>query len=136
MSKKFDPENTRGLRVLKVAKSNFKVHESKTNVLDLFAQTLEGNLDAKAVATEITLRIGERLDVPWQNISCGGAAAYKVGNSLVVTDLLLTSDSINAALDSRVDMVVFLEDAFMGKDDLKANAYFSAKSKNIIMRTF
>jgi hypothetical protein len=33
-------------------------------------------------------------------------------------------------------MVVFLEDAFMGKDDLKANAYFSAKSKNMIMRTF
>jgi adenine-specific DNA-methyltransferase len=133
---RFDPDHTRGLRVLKVAKSNFKIHESKTNALDLFAQTLEGNLDAKAVATEITLRIGERLDVPWQITSCGGAVAYKVGNSLVVTDLLLTADSINAALDSGVDMLVFLEDAFMGKDDLKANAYFSAKAKNIIMRTF
>jgi len=136
VSEKFDPDQRRGLRVLKVAQSNFRVHDSSTDALNLFAQTLELDLDAEAVAAEICLRVGERLDSPWQKIDAGGAAAYKFGNTVVVADLQLSDESITAALDFGVGMVVFLEDAFIGKDDLKANAYFRAKSRNIIMRTF
>ena len=136
VSEKFDPEKRRGLRALKVAQSNFHVHDSMADALNLFAQTLELDLDADAVATEICLRVGERLDSPWQRVDVGGAVAYKFGNTVVVADLQLSAESITAAIDLGVGMVVFLEDAFIGKDDLKSNAYFTAKSKNIIMRTF
>ena len=53
----------------------------------------------------------------------------------VVTDLNLTQQGIDAAIESNPRVLVFLEDAFAGKDDLKASAYFACKQAGVTMKT-
>jgi hypothetical protein len=79
---------------------------------------------------------GLRLDEPRVRKNCAGVPGVQIQNTLIVTGLDLTEEVVGAAYAMDASTVVFLEDGFAGKDALKSNAFFSAKSKNIIMRTF
>jgi adenine-specific DNA-methyltransferase len=126
-----------GLRVFSLSKSNFRIQaQSQTNTPKLFDSTIDDNLVAENVVHEILLKLGERLDTKLERITLGECAAVRCGATVIVPSLEIDENIVQDALRSATGVIVFLEDAFAGKDALKANAYFSARSKNIIMRTF
>jgi adenine-specific DNA-methyltransferase len=127
----------RGLRALQVFKSNFRVTPTISGEEPkLFQTTLDGNLDPDHATCEILLRLGEKLDNKWRRTELKESASVMCGSSLVISALKLSEETIELAFREKSSVVVFLEDAFAGNDSLKANAFFTAKSKNIIMRTF
>lgn len=133
----FEGSKLRGLRCFSVSKSNFRVAvEPPSATPKLFSETLDGQPNSEDIQTQIALIQGVRLDLPRKSIDCAGVPAVQIQNILVLTGLALTEAAVEAAFASGCSTVIFLEDGFAGKDALKANAYFSAKSKNIIMRTF
>jgi adenine-specific DNA-methyltransferase len=133
----FDGSKLRGLRCFSVSKSNFRVDVEPTSATPkLFSETLEVQPDPKDIETQISLIQGVRLDLPRTSIDCAGVPAVQIQNTLLVTGLTLTEAAVEAAFATDASTIIFLEDGFAGKDSLKANAYFYAKSRNIIMRTF
>jgi adenine-specific DNA-methyltransferase len=127
----------RGLRSFSVSKSVFRVETTPPeSTPSLFSETLDGKANSEDIESQISLIQGIRLDQPRISIECAGVPGFRIGSTLILTGLGLTEEAVEEAFASDVSTVIFLEDGFAGKDSLKANAFFSAKSKNIIMRTF
>jgi adenine-specific DNA-methyltransferase len=126
-----------GLKALSLSKSNFHIlSQSQTDTPKLFESTLDEDLVVENVVQEVLLKLGERLDTKQERITLGECTAVRCGATLIVPSLEIDEKIVQEAVTVATGVVVFLEDAFAGKDALKANTYFSARSKNIIMKTF
>lgn len=127
-----------GLRCLNLAPSNFIQYElmTKGDQNLLFSKTLASELHADKIATEILLKNGVRLDVPWKRHSIHSLNIIVADHVAVVIGLNLDEDLVREVLEiSNIHTLVFLEDGFEGKDALKANTFFTCKKANITMKT-
>lgn len=124
-----------GLRVLSLSESIFVAPEPGDDQLALVETTLRSAMTGQGLAQEICLREGVRLDRPWATGQAKDADWYASGGVTVLTDLELTQAAVDAAIESNPRVLVFLEDAFAGKDDLKASAFFACKQAGVTMKT-
>jgi adenine-specific DNA-methyltransferase len=126
-----------GLKVLSLAKSNFHIAaQSNSDELQLFESTLEAGAIEKDLTQELLLKLGERLDTVTERVALGNHNVVRCGSTLLVPSLKIDETLVKNAIDLATGVVVFLEDAFSGKDALKANAFFTAKSSNKILKTY
>lgn len=124
-----------GLRVLNLAESSFAEVESTDDLVALLESSRRAEAIAPDIAQEVLLREGVRLDRPWATSDLGGAERFASGGVTVVTELELTQDAIDAAIESNPRVLVFLEDAFADKDALKASAFYACKQAGVTMKT-
>jgi adenine-specific DNA-methyltransferase len=128
-----------GLRYLKLGTSSFRTRRSDVQSLleiDLADSTLvSAESDLDAIATEVLLREGIPLDVPWERHKLGDHAGVVAGGVAVVTSLAITDDVVADALALNPRVIVFLEDGFAGRDAVKALAFTNAKNLGITMKT-
>ena len=133
-----DSEVSIGLRCLKLEASNFLSASNQKDVenLELFVSTLKSESKSDAIASEIFLKSGVRLDAAWEVVKISDGELFLSEAVGVVISRALTNATINEVLEiSRIQTWIFLEDAFVGRDDVKANAFFLFRQSNIAMRT-
>ena len=127
-----------GLRWLKLSQSCFLsgVSEDKNGQLTLNANTLVSDVDPDALATEIFLKSGIRLDQEWVRIKIGEEEAVYCGGLVAYLSKVITKDLFNQlrSIES-AHTFVFLEDAFAGLDAEKVNLHFAFKQANLVMKT-
>lgn len=129
--------NSQGLRCLKLQGSSFRVSSDKNSAeLVLVSETLESGADPLAIALEVLLKNGVRLDQPWNRIQIAGVDAVLSDGVCVLLAKELNNDVIQQAKDLvEAHTVIFLEDAFAGLDAIKANAVLGFKQANKTMKT-
>jgi len=127
-----------GLRCFRLAPSSFLV-PAESEVLSpslLPTETLTASAQDDAVAAEVLLKNGVRLDQEWERISLADSRAIVAAGVVIVLSRELTDEIVHAALELDVaHTVIFLEDAFAGRDSVKANAHFAFKQANKTMKT-
>ncbi|CAN2187331.1 DNA methylase N-4/N-6 [Candidatus Nanopelagicaceae bacterium] len=127
-----------GLRWLKLSQSCFLsgVSEDKNGQLTLNANTLVSDVDPDALATEIFLKSGIRLDQEWVRIKIGEGEAVYCGGLVAYLSKVITKDLFNQLKNiESAHTFVFLEDAFAGLDAEKVNLHFAFKQANLVMKT-
>lgn len=128
----------RGLRFLSLSGSNFRdpADVDPDDLSSLSESTLvDENFDSDAVATEVLLKEGVTLDASWERHAVADGEVVVSGGIAVVVALKLDDEAVERVLDLEPRVVVFLEDGFAEADPVKANAYASAKSRGITMKT-
>jgi adenine-specific DNA-methyltransferase len=127
-----------GLRCLRLSRSSFIQVPSdgeKSESL-LFAETLQPDSTDTQVAAEIFLKHGVRLDEEWMKVSmANGQVLVSGGVAVVLARSLDNAICTQASELDGIHTVVFLEDAFAGRDAVKANAHFAFKQANKTMKT-
>lgn len=126
-----------GLRTLRLNGSNFRTGESSDGALfDLSETTLKSTeVDWDAIAMEVFLNEGVPADEPWARWSIDDTEFVVArGVGIVLADKLDMA-TVDAALDLKPRVIVFLEDAFATADAVKANAFASARNAGITMKT-
>ena len=135
---KFPISVHQGIKILKLAPSNFIVQDLKEaeNQLVLSASTLTMNFDVDGLATELLLKNGIPLEAKWTRHKIDASQVVLAEHVAVVISLEITEAIVSQILSiENIHTVVFLEDAFSGKDALKANTYFACKKANLSMKT-
>jgi adenine-specific DNA-methyltransferase len=102
----------------------------------LLRHSLRAGVSQKEISVEMLLKSGVRLDSNWETFSAAGHDITLVEGVASVPILEISEALIDALIESPAHTVLFLEDAFEGKDSIKANAYFSFKQANKTMKTF
>ena len=98
--------------------------------------TLTENFQFDNVVAEVLCKAGVKLSSQWKRSKLSGIDIVTVDNVCVVTSLDLTEELVNEAIKiPDIKSIVFLEDAFLNKDALKANLYFGLQRANINMKT-
>jgi adenine-specific DNA-methyltransferase len=128
-----------GLRCFKIGPSSFLSAELQTgdDQLPIIKRTLSKDASDDSIVTEVLLRSGISINIPWirkvvleeQVVICDNiliALAREISQRFI-DELLKNLESINT--------VVFLEDAFAEHDAEKANAHFALKKINKQMKT-
>jgi hypothetical protein len=104
--------------------------------LELFSTTLEDQSTPDEIVLEVLLKFGIRLDKPWNRIEIAGASAVISDGVCVVLARALTDEIVESAKSlEEAHTVIFLEDAFAGRDAVKANAVLGFKQVNKTMKT-
>jgi adenine-specific DNA-methyltransferase len=138
VAKQLKSAKSQGLRCLKVSGSNFISFNMLGNEdqLALYESTLTTDLDVESVAVEVFLKNGVRLDSQWLRPSEYNGNIVISEQVCVVATLDLSMRIIESLISNyNARIIVLLEDAFAGKDDLKANMYFTCKNSNVTMKT-
>jgi len=127
-----------GLRVVSLARSNFRTTKTAEGELNLASSTLAVDAgDMYAVAAEVLLKEGVPLDSEWVEHDFGTVTARVSGGVAVVIGEgidVATAEKV-FALEPMPHVVVFLEDDLAGRDALKANLVANAKSRGITVKT-
>lgn len=127
-----------GLRWLKLSKSNFLsgVHEDANGQLSLTVNTLEDDTSSDAIAAEIFLKSGLRLDQKWLRMKVGKEEAIYCDGMVVYLSKVLHKNLFDQLIEiESAHTFVFLEDAFSGHDAEKVNLHFAFKQANLVMKT-
>jgi adenine-specific DNA-methyltransferase len=123
-----------------LARSNFRSDHGSDPATELFrleaSTLLPATPNDEAVAAEILLKEGVRLEAPRARVLVADSAAIVAESVAVVLNGEITERVISEAFDLGAGVVVFLEDAFAGSDALKATASAQAKNLGIRMKTF
>jgi len=127
-----------GLRVLDLEPSSFRdsqAHEPG-ELFGLSEKTLlSSEPDLHAVAAEVLLKEGVPLDSPWEQLQVAGSQVVLSAGVAVVLCVDITHAVVEGALDVRPRVLVFLEDGFAGRDEVKTNAFTAARNAGITMKT-
>ena len=127
-----------GLRVMSLARSNFRTTETAEGELNLESSTLAVDAgDRYTVAAEILLKEGVPLDSEWVEHVFGKVTAQVSGGVAVIIGEGVDVPTAEKVfdMDPMPHVVVFLEDDLAGRDALKANLVAHAKSRGITVRT-
>jgi len=104
--------------------------------LDLQPFTLLDAANPNAIASEVFIKFGVRLDSPWERHLLETNEVIISENVALVAGLRLSESIIAEILRfPNIETLVFLEDAFAGKDAMKANTFFACKKANLNMKT-
>jgi len=127
-----------GLRLFKLGPSAFldTTPELEDGMVKLHLDTLREDATDDAIATEVFLKSGVRLDERWERLTICGSPVIVAGGVAVVLARAIETALVESMLTQGAHTVVFLEDAFGGRDAEKANAHFAFKQANITMKTF
>lgn len=125
------------LRVMKVGKSNFKLAGdlNSGDQIDFSETTLLPEAEGIGVASQISLSLGELLSSTW-GANVGASDVWKIGSTLIATGMSVAPEILSTLQEEGCSTLAVLEDAFQGRDDLKANLYFACKKANIAFKTF
>lgn len=125
------------IRVFNVAPSNFELPANHLDEgkFEFLESTIASGVDPRNVAAQIGLQLGFPLDGPWLKVA-NKADCWLLGSALVCTSLNVDSAVLELAKEHGLRTIATLEDAFAGKDDLKANLYFACKKANVTFKTF
>jgi adenine-specific DNA-methyltransferase len=128
----------KGLRKFKLGGSSFQVGVASDSdaIFSLVERTVTDSATKESISAQISLTLGELLSTTWGESSEKSSDSVRIGNVLIVASKELSEESIDKAFSAGASSVVFLEDAFHGKDALKANAFYRAKTENIKLKTF
>lgn len=132
----FPEEATRGLRCFCLGSPSFKRFVENQDALEIFKFTLEDDAEDDAIAAEILLHLGVRLDQPWSRMTVGGQPAIESGHVLVVLAREISDAVVDEAFASDAKTIAFLEDGFATQDKVKAKAFFAAEQTSKTMSTF
>lgn len=135
-----------GLRVLKLASSNFKVWNSSHapaepaalgEQLALYANSLAEDATDDGIALEVLLKHGLPLDLSLSRTEIAGSDIVVAGDNQIAVSLAreFDTDLIGGLVDLGVPQIVMLESAFADNDGAKSNAFFRFQDANITMRT-
>ncbi|GIK78439.1 MAG: adenine methyltransferase [Actinomycetes bacterium] len=125
-----------GLRIFSLEESNFRIADDENLELDLSGLTLiRGNAEGPDLAAEILLSEGVRLDKPWEWLEAAGVDVVRCHDVAIVLGLDLTEEVVEAALELKPRVLVFLEDGFANNDSSKANAFYACQQAGIAMKT-
>lgn len=127
-----------GLRWLKLSRSNFLsgVSEDENGQLSLTVSTLAPDSNPEALAVEIFLKSGLRLDQEWVRVKIGTENAVYCDGILAYLSKVLHKDLFSQLVEIKsAHTFVFLEDAFAGLDAEKVNLHFAFKQANLVMKT-
>jgi adenine-specific DNA-methyltransferase len=127
-----------GLRCFALAPSNFQSAppSSPGQPLELLSKTLaDPQADDNALAAEIFINEGIRLDSPWEITIAGESVAVISGAVAAVLAREVTAAVIDESLALGSKVLVFLEDGFAGRDALRADAFYACQQAGITMKT-
>lgn len=129
--------HSQGLRCFSLRKSAFLASLQANQVeATLFSQTMESDAEGPAVAAEALLKAGVMLSAEWKHFKLLGEETIVADGVAVVLARALNNEVVQAAMNLEcVHTVIFLEDAFAGRDAIKANAHFAFKQVNKTMKT-
>jgi hypothetical protein len=126
-----------GLRVFRLGSSAFEVsNEQPPEALNIRESTLTENADAKHIAAQIALLLGESLDETFISVGKDSLEAWVIGRTLIVTGKVSDLSVLDLAKEHRVGSLALVEDRLAGKDDLRSNIFFACKKSNIAFKTF
>lgn len=126
-----------GLRALRLNKSSFvdTTPTGEGSSLLLFKETLDPFASDDAIATEALLKSGVMLDKPWARQQVEGTPVV-ISDGVAISLARRVSEKLIASLcEVDAHTIVFLEDAFSGHDDVKANAFYAFQRANKTMKT-
>jgi len=130
--------DAQGLRALTLSSSQFR-DSAPGNEFELFelseSTLLNSGPDLEAVTAEVLLKEGVPLDAVWERHEVGDAPMIVADGVAAVRSLDITDAVVTHALDLKPRVIVFLEDGFAGKDDVKANAFTQARNIGVTMKT-
>ncbi len=127
-----------GLRCLTLGPSSFVDTRpgDKDGLPLLVENTLRSEATDDAIAAEVLLKSGVRLDERWNRTTVDNEPVVESGSVAVVLARRATDNVCKAALeDTNSHTTVFLEDSFAEADGVKTNAYFAYKQANKTMKT-
>lgn len=127
-----------GLRCLTLGESSFVDTRPKDGggLPLLVENTLRSEATDDAIAAEVLLKSGVRLDERWNRTTIDNEPVVESGSVAVVLARRATDNVCKAALeDKNSHTTVFLEDSFAEADGVKTNAYFAYKQANKTMKT-
>lgn len=121
---------SRGLRVLRLGPSNYEPYfPDDSGLFTLQAASKSRTYTHRAAAAEVLLKQGVELHQTWT-----GEGQIQSESVLFLGDNVDSSEP--SALDAQVTVVVANEDAFEGKDALKAKIHFDLKQMNKKLVTY
>lgn len=125
-----DGARSRGLRVFRLGPSNYEPYfPDESGLFSLQSASKSHTYSHRAAAAEVLLKQGVELHKPWT-----GEQHVQSGSVLFLGDNVENFEPTN--LDAQILVVVANEDAFEGKDALKARIHFDLKQMNKKLVTY
>ena len=134
-------KKTEGFRVFKLAQSNFKVWEAHTDEgvqgverqMELAVNHILPNRTAEDLFYEILMKSEYPLTAKVETFDAAGIAAFSVENDalIVCVERKVTAEAVAAIAKRKPAKVIFLDEAFSGNDQLKANAKMNFESAGV-----
>lgn len=130
-----------GFRVFKLAPSNFKVWDAHTDEgvegverqMELAVNHIMPDRTAEDLFYEILMKSEYPLTAKVKNFDAAGIAAYSVEDDalIVCVERKVTAEAVAAIAKRKPSKVIFLDEAFSGNDQLKANAKMNFESAGV-----
>lgn len=136
----------RGFKVFKLDESNFKIwghHKADANGeelarrLELFVDPIKPGSKQEDILYELLLKSGLDLNSKLEKIDLQGKTVFSVAENLMLICLedTVTKNTIQKMIELGPAIVVCLDSAFGGNDQLKTNTVLDMKAKGIEFRT-
>ena len=135
------PCHKEGFRVFRLAPSNFKVWDAHTDEgvegverqMELAVNHILPNRTAEDLFYEILMKSEYPLTATVEKFDAAGIPAYSVeADALIVcVERKVTAEAVAAIAKRKPSKVIFLDEAFSGNDQLKANAKMNFESAGV-----
>jgi adenine-specific DNA-methyltransferase len=135
------PDRKEGFRVFKLAPSNFKVWDAHTDEgvegverqMELAVNHIMPDRTAEDLFYEILMKSEYPLTAKVENFDAAGIKAFSVEDDalIVCVERKVTAEAVAAIAKRSPSKVIFLDEAFSGNDQLKANAKMNFESAGV-----
>jgi adenine-specific DNA-methyltransferase len=135
------PNRKEGFRVFNLAPSNFKVWNAHTDEgvegierqMELAVNHIMPDRTAEDLYYEILMKSEYPLTAKVENFNAAGIAAFSVEDDalIVCVERKVTAEAVAAIAKRSPSKVIFLDEAFSGNDQLKANAKMNFESAGV-----
>lgn len=134
-----------GFRAFRLDSSNFKIwqadaaqsSEKLAEQLHLYADNVQAERSDQDRLYELILKSGLPLSAKVESVAIGKRTAFAVGagDLLICVERHLDRETLRALFARNPQMVLCLDTAFDGNDELKTNTVLEAQSHKIVFRT-
>lgn len=134
----------RGFRVFRLGESNIKEWDANVERdVEILSEQLSMSVDHLRhdrsdmdILYEVILKSGYLLSIRIETEIVAGKELYSIseGAFLICLERSLTLELIRAIADRKAERVLFLDEGFAGRDQIKANAVEIFKAKNVAFR--
>ncbi len=132
------------LRCFSLGESNFKVWEPEkvdgspegvAKAVEMFADSRAVHATDDGIVTEVLLREGVRLDLPWWREELAGEQVVRVDNVVICLAKVSTDELVAALCEYEgASKVVVLDAAFEGRDAHKSNLALKLERRGVVLR--
>jgi len=141
-----DTKRNRGVKVFRLAASNFKIWEdgnleedadAVAAQLELFADNLLPDATPEDILFEILIKAGYDLNVSREEITVAGQSVYSIaeGRQLVCLERDITRETLAGMIARKPEGVICLDEAFHGDDALLTNTLLQMQDAGIRFQT-